>query len=234
MHLWQFKYHSSHSDSMRKVIIEIELYEATKAAQRPMFAHIHSYEVLEVLKVDHIQGLFVDLIECRLKEGVSIEELKFIGNMEVLSVIRSDGDKHTCLVKGQESKTTKERFKEEDLNLIYTAPSMISENRVIVSFISSQKDLKRFLELVRAKVGKVTNITFKKATYQKKDVLSVLTGKQREVITAAYKYGYYDVPRRTSSGQLSRKVKISRPTLLEHLRKAERRIIAEIMAGHPE
>lgn len=217
---------------MRKVIVEIEPFETTKVAQRPMFTHIRSYEVLEVLKMDHEKGLYVDLIECHLKENVSIDELTSIGNMDILSVIRSDGNKHICLVLGHESEDATDVFRE--LNLIYTAPSLVSEDRVIVSFISNQKDMMKFIEVVKAYIGKVVNISFKQSTYEKKDLLSVLTGKQREIMTAAYRYGYYDIPKGISSEQLSEKVNISKPTLLEHLRKAERRIFTEMLAGSPE
>lgn len=217
---------------MRKAIIEIEPYESTKEAQKGNFTYIHSYEVLEVLKIDHVKGLFVDLIECQLKENISIHDLDSIGNMEILSVIRSDGDKHTCLVKGHESDKAIDTF--EDMDLIYTAPSMISEDRIVISFISAQKDLTRFVEMVRKYIGKVTKITLKQAKYQKKEILSVLTDKQREILTAAYRNGYYDIPKRIGSEGLSRKFNLSRPTLLEHLRKAERRILAEIMAGHSQ
>jgi predicted DNA binding protein len=217
---------------MRKVIIEIEPYETTKEAQRPLFTHIRSYEVLEVLKMDHMKGLYVDLIECHLKENVSIDELTSIGNMDILSVIRSEGDKHICLVLGHEKEDATDVFRE--LNLIYTAPSLISEDRIIVSFISSQRDMARFVELVKAHIGKVVNMTFKQSTYEKKDLLSILTDKQREIMTAAYQYGYYDIPKRISSELLSEKMNITKPTLLEHLRKAERRIFMEILAGSPE
>jgi predicted DNA binding protein len=217
---------------MRKVIIEIEPYEGTKEAQKPLFTHIRSYEVLEVLKMDHEKGLYVDLIECHLKENVSIDELTSIGNMDILSVIRSEGDKHICLVLGHESEEANDMGSE--LNLIYTAPSLISEDKIIVSFISGQKDMMRFVELVKANIGKVVNMSFKQSTYEKKEFLSILTDKQREIMTAAYRYGYYDIPKGISSEQLSEKVNISKPTLLEHLRKAERRIFTEILAGSPE
>jgi predicted DNA binding protein len=227
-------YHDHANMPMRKVIIEIEPYETTKEAQRPMFTHIRSYEVLEVLKMDHERGLFVDLIECHLKENVSIHELSSIGNMDILNVIRSEGDKHICLVLGHEPEEASDMFKSSDLNLIYTAPSLISEDRIIISFISGQKDMARFVEMVKAGIGKVVNMTFKQSSYEKKDLLTILTDKQREIMTTAYGYGYYDIPKGISSEQLSEKVKISKPTLLEHLRKAERRILTEILAGSPE
>jgi predicted DNA binding protein len=225
-------YHYDDNMPMRKVIVEIEPFETTKVAQRPMFTHIRSYEVLEVLKMDHEKGLYVDLIECHLKENVSIDELTSIGNMDILSVIRSEGNKHICLVLGHESEDATDVFRE--LNLIYTAPSLISEDKVIISFISNQKDMMKFVEVVKTYIGKVVNISFKQSTYEKKDLLSVLTGKQREIMTAAYRYGYYDIPKGISSEKLSEKVNISKPTLLEHLRKAERRIFTEMLAGSPE
>lgn len=228
-------FHHNHGDvSMRKVIVEIVPYDATKEAQKPMFTHILSYEVLEVLKMDHVKGIYVDLIECHLRENVSIDQLASIGNMEILSVIRSEGDRHTCLVLGREAKETANTFDDSELNLIYTAPSLVSEDRIIVSFISGQDEMLKFFELVKANIGKIVNVTFKQATYEKKDYLSILTDKQREIMAAAYRYGYYDIPRRISSEQLSEKVNISKPTLLEHLRKAERRIFAELLAGSPE
>ena len=219
---------------MRKVIIEIEPYESTKQAQRQMFTHTRSYEVLEVLKMDHVKGLYVDLIECYLKENVSIDELTSIGDMDILNVIKSEGDKHTCLVLGHEKEDVINTFNGPELNLIYTAPSLISEDRIIVSFISGHNDMMRFVEMVKDHIGKVVNMTFKQSAYEKKDLLSILTDKQREILTAAYRYGYYDIPKRTSSELLSEKVNVSKPTLLEHLRKAERRILTEILAGTPE
>lgn len=211
---------------MRQIIIEIEPNDETRERQRSIFQHIYSYEVLEMLKMDYGEGIYVDLIECQLKEDVSIHDLEFIGNMEILSIVGSEGNKHTCIVKGYES------YSELDLDLIYTTPSMISEDRIIVSFIGAQQNLMKFVEMVRSHVGEIINISFKQAAYQKQDILTILTGKQREVLAAAYEHGYYDIPRRISSERLSEKVKISKPTLIEHLRKAERRILAEIMAGH--
>jgi len=52
------------------------------------------------------------------------------------------------------------------------------------------------------------------------------------VMVAAFQNGYYDYPRRISSVQLCSMVNISKPTLLQHLRKAECRIFCDIMSGY--
>lgn len=58
--------------------------------------------------------------------------------------------------------------------------------------------------------------------------LNQLTEKQREVLITAYKLGYYDIPRRINSEQLAKKLNIGDSTLVEHLRKAERRLLVNI------
>jgi predicted DNA binding protein len=61
--------------------------------------------------------------------------------------------------------------------------------------------------------------------------LSKLTLKQRQAIITAYGLGYYDAPRRVSSEEVSRHLDVDKSTFVEHLRKAERKLVAEVMAG---
>ncbi|MHB8587044.1 MAG: helix-turn-helix domain-containing protein [Thermoplasmatota archaeon] len=52
-----------------------------------------------------------------------------------------------------------------------------------------------------------------------------LSDAQRRVIRAAIERGYYDVPRRTSPTELATELGLAKSTLLEHLNKAEARLI---------
>jgi len=57
---------------------------------------------------------------------------------------------------------------------------------------------------------------------------SQLSERQREVFELAQEGGYYRWPRETSATELAKEVDISKTTLLEHLRKAEAKILGRI------
>lgn len=68
------------------------------------------------------------------------------------------------------------------------------------------------------------------------DVTASLTGRQLEALSVAIRGGYYDSPRRTSTEKLAAALGLSRSTYQEHLRKAERSVLAHfagVLASHP-
>lgn len=63
-----------------------------------------------------------------------------------------------------------------------------------------------------------------------------LTERQLLVLQRAIAEGFYDTPRRTSAAKLAKSFGVSRSTLDEHLRKAERGVMegfANVLAAHP-
>jgi HTH DNA binding domain len=221
---------------MRTLTLEIDPFETVKEEMAEIFAHVRSYSILETLKMDYKEGICIEIMEFALKEGVSIYDIKTLGNMEILSVLKSIGNKHTCLIRYTEAEEAKEQFQESDLGLIHTIPTIISLEKFTISMMGERKNLSDFVEMMR-NAGTIRKMSFRKAAYQRADILAVLTDKQREVMVAAFQNGYYDFPKKISSRQLCQKVSISKPTLLQHMRKAEGRILKEIMTGyfqHPE
>jgi predicted DNA binding protein len=216
---------------MRTLTLEIEPFEMVKEEFAETFAHIRSYEILETLKMDYQAGICIEIMEFTLKEGTSIHDLRTVGNMEILSVLKSVDSKHTCLIRYTEPEETKGQFQESDLGLVHTIPTIISPEKFIISMMGEQENLSNFVEMSK-NIGTIRKMSFRRAAYHKADILNVLTGKQREVMVAAFKNGYYEYPKKISSKALSQKVSISKPTLLQHMRKAEGRILQEIMTGY--
>lgn len=61
-----------------------------------------------------------------------------------------------------------------------------------------------------------------------------LTARQREVLETALDEGYFKWPRQTSSDELAESLGISRATCLEHLRKAEEKILRKALEDETE
>ncbi len=58
---------------------------------------------------------------------------------------------------------------------------------------------------------------------------SQLTERQREVLLAAHEEGYYDWPRDTSGQELAEEFGLTPPTLHDHLRAAERKLVSLVI-----
>jgi len=218
---------------MRTLTLEIEPSETVKEGFAEIFVHVRSYEILETLKMDYQEGICIEILEFTLNKGTSIHDIRTIGNMEILSVLKSIENKHTCLVRYKEPEKAREQFRESDLGLIHTIPTIISPEKFIISMTGERKNLSGFVEMMK-NAGTIQKMAIRRAAYHKADILAVLTDKQREVMVAAFQSGYYDYPRKISSKSLCKKVNISKPTLLQHMRKAEGRILTEIMTGYSQ
>jgi DNA-binding CsgD family transcriptional regulator len=111
------------------------------------------------------------------------------------------------------------------------APEFIDTNRMKVALVGEEKEIQKLLRRVgrsrtAPKVLSLTRLGTKPET-----PISLLTAKQRQAVLAAYGLGYYDVPRRISSEEMARLLKIDKSTLAEHLRKAEKKMFKSIIAG---
>jgi predicted DNA binding protein len=218
-------------DHMRKLTIEMEPDEMYKDHMREAFQKIESYEILETLKIDYEEGICVDLIEVTTRKGIDIRDVKKIDKMEIVSILRSEGNKHTCLSKYFEVEENMEDFKMTDLDLIQSTPTIISQDKITATMIGENENLNKFINSLKEEKMNIINLTITKAAYHKHDLLSILTEKQRDILSVAHKNGYYDYPKKINGQQLAEKTNISKATLVQHLRKAESRLMDELFLG---
>jgi hypothetical protein len=61
------------------------------------------------------------------------------------------------------------------------------------------------------------------------EVLSLLTGRQRDVFETAVEMGYYEIPRRVNQRDLAAELDLAPSTVDEHLRKAESRMLLAVL-----
>lgn len=99
-------------------------------------------------------------------------------------------------------------------------------SRIIDIITFNREDLKTIIEGLR-ELGSVRLEQLKPFG----DPSSSLSTRQAEVLELAFEAGYYDWPRPTDAETLANKLGISHATFLEHLRKAEKKIIDEALSG---
>jgi hypothetical protein len=69
------------------------------------------------------------------------------------------------------------------------------------------------------------------AKFEPNSPLSQLTQKQRKTLLAAFDGGYYELPRRIDSSEVAVKLGLDKSTVAEHLRKAERTLMRQVIGG---
>jgi predicted DNA binding protein len=172
-----------------------------------------------------------------MKPGYTIEDIKKPKEMEFLDILKVKGQTYTILAKmtakrkGIMAKYYDKIMKFATLDVIYDLPYHISEEKLVLSCIGESKELEKALKAFKF-MGKVKRVSFQKATFQEKDPLAGLTDKQKEIVLAAKKKGYYDYPRKVKAEEVANELGISKATAIEHLRKAENRIMEQMLAGY--
>jgi predicted DNA binding protein len=219
---------------MRKVTIELVPYPHLMELAEPIFEIIEYVRVLEVLNVNYEKATRAGISEVVMREGHTLDDLiESVPDYEpeLLHVMKQEGRKYTILTKVRTPADFRHLVKKFDLDLIAVPPILKSKEKIVVSLFGDEENIKKFIETIKEHLGEVKNISFPKTTLEEHDLLSVLTDRQRQIVTAAMKHGYYSYPRKIGTEKLSEIVGISRATLVEHLRKAEGRLLSSIFAG---
>ncbi len=221
---------------MKKTVVEFEFDpEYRKMLEMHMPEAIESMELLDMIRMDLEKGVKVAITKIRMKEGYTLSDLRLPEGSEVLSVLTANGSEYVCLVKGRQAMEMfgmgagfMENF---NLDIKWEVPSRITRDRLVFSFVGEEADLRKFLNTFK-NFGVIKSIGFKKFSPEGDGILTCLTAKQREVLRAAQKHGYYRRPRKISSARLAKILGISPATTLEHIRKAEQRIMDYIFIGY--
>ncbi|KXA97417.1 hypothetical protein AKJ39_03325 [candidate division MSBL1 archaeon SCGC-AAA259J03] len=115
--------------------------------------------------------------------------------------------------------------KQVDDDLFFDLPIKFEDEKAQFSLVGTQESIDGYLKLlenfdIQYKLKSVKNYE-EFPGVRKAD----LTNRQREIISTAFDLGYYDTPRKIGSEKLAEIFEIAQPTLLEHLRKSEKKIM---------
>ena len=111
----------------------------------------------------------------------------------------------------------------------YLVSMEIREGKIKTTYLGSVKQIKNLLEKLKRHGLCYKILSLTDAKFSLDSPLNALTEKQRRVLIASYKFGYYSLPRKTSSEQLAKKLNLHKSALATHRRKAELRLITQIL-----
>jgi predicted DNA binding protein len=166
-----------------------------------------------------------------MKKGFTIEDLDLPEYIDMLTVLKKDGDKYIVFSKVTFFKKFINLAKEFDLDIIWDTPSFFRKDKMVISVIGNEENLKKVLDVIKH-LGEIISTSFTKVIFSERTILSCLTDRQKEILIAAKKNGYYSYPRKISCQELSEKIGLSKPTIIQHLRKAEVRLVSNILKGY--
>jgi hypothetical protein len=195
---------------------------------REYFDKIESVEITDILKLDFEKGIRICVANIHMKKGFRLADLNLPKETRVLRVLKEEESTCTAMVKVSTPAELLWTSKKLNLNVIWEVPIIKSIDRFAFGCIGDDEELRKLLDAVK-EFGEITSIRFQKPTFRNHSPTDCLTDKQRRVVSTARKLGYYEYPRRINAKQLAEKVGLSQATTLEHLRKAESRLMASML-----
>lgn len=196
---------------------------------------IQSSEVLDIVKIDLERFFKIVLVKIDMKPEYTPKVLHESEHIDIISTIKKDDKSIICLMKGKfpihiltKIGNITEKF---NLNVIWDIPTRMDGKKIILSAIGDEKDLNKVAKACKL-IGPIEQISFSKNFLQGLDILECLTEKQKNILIQAKKKGYYEYPRKIDSSRLSEHVSLSKSTTIEHLRKAENKLISTILSGY--
>ena len=214
---------------MRRLILEVSEKELSKVGiEIPPFQKIKSLELLHFLRQDREEFAAIWRVAFKYPSS-KIEDLLADGFLvEVQLLEKEKNGTYTIFMRG--GPILSSVLSSVGVSAGYLFPPLgIRDGKLKISFLGSTRQVGDFLEKINAKGIRYKVVMLSDASFSIDSPLNQLTEKQREVLVTAYKLGYYDIPRRINSDQLAGKLGIVNSTLVEHLRKAEQRLLVNVL-----
>ena len=218
---------------MRRLVVEISQDEISKfSPSAELLEKIESLEIIYHLRFD--KDGFAGICRIKVKDpNLDLRRLVGVGGLVRLELLSDEKDEHIVYM---ETRTRNMAwFRGPDIPEVYLCPPIEFKDRKLkLTFVGNLNEVKKLLSRAEKVGQKFRIVSLTDARFSPDSILHVLTEKQRKILSLAYTNGYYDVPRKIDSEELAQMLKIVKSTLVEHLRKAEKRLITDIMGKEEE
>jgi len=223
---------NSYTIQMRRLVIEIPLVDIINREPRASkFLKVDSLEIVHFLKQEREN--FEGIIKIVFKDPkTNIEEIFPSKRAETqLLSEENKSESRTYFVKIKPlRKSPRYLFSLAALSSGYVSfPLEIKDQKVKMTFLGSSEDIRNFLRKLKKSWPDYKLVYLGDAKFSVSSPLNSLTDKQQRVLLTAFNLGYYESPRRISSIGLAKKLNIDSSTLIVHRRKAEQRVLAQMI-----
>ena len=201
--------------------------QSTEIGRLETLKKIKTFQMLHILRFDSSEAAAIFRLEAK-DECLKVEELlkSLLDNFKIeYQLLEQDRGACIFFIKGKPPQLSSRASANRGIYPLL--PFEVRDGNVRVTLVGDNEQVKEFLG--RSEVNyRVVSLT--DAKFSLNSPISRLTEKQQEAISLAFRLGYFDTPRRISADELAQKLGLSSSTLAVHLRRAERRLLAEMLA----
>jgi len=176
---------------MRKLTVDLKVKEEFLQMLNFLLDKTESIELIELIKLDFEQGVKMGIAALNMKEGYTIDDIEIPEFMEMITVLKQEGNRYVIFAKVKFLKKFTGLAKQFNIDVIWDTPSIFKKGKMVLSVTGEEEDLKKFLKVIKM-LGEVQSVSFKKATFNEQNILSILTEKQKEILITAKQNGYYN------------------------------------------
>ncbi|MCW3999834.1 MAG: helix-turn-helix domain-containing protein [Candidatus Bathyarchaeota archaeon] len=213
---------------MRRIIIEAPKKEIDKIEKNTPLQDVTSSEILHLLKFDREEFAFVAKVKFK-EPTFKIEDYVALFGKKDIKVTLLDQNKdgaYTYFVTGKTPPTERQLL---SFGGYPFAPFQIKNDKAKMAFLGEARQIKNLLSCLGKLGVNYRIVSLSDAKFTGESPLSRLTEKQRNVLVSAFEHGYYETPRRIDNEALAGKLHLKTSTVVEHRRKAEQRLLSEII-----
>jgi hypothetical protein len=216
---------------MRRATLEVNYEDSWKKIFGNYANKIDLLEAMKCFKCD-THGL---ALICRIKlkdNNMTIKELQGKGLLtRVEALYREKDGSFVVFIEGKSCVPLPPKNVKPFQVMMSKPPEFLDLDKMKVEVIGKEKEMQKFLNYTATLNSRPFKLTGLSALEPRQEShLANLTGRQRQALITAYSLGYYEVPRKVSSVEVSRHLNMDKSTFVEHLRKAERKIVAQVIA----
>ena len=209
---------------LRKVVIEIPRSKIT--TEFPGHEMLDSWKIVQGFKSD--RGGFAGICQIKLRPHTRnpLDLTRHLDITKLQILTKLDDGALIAYVSG----TPDSRWNEIDSSKYgYLLAPELTQNSLRKTLIGTRIQVEKMLSRLEKAGMPFEIVSASEARFTPDSLIMSLTASQRKTMAEAYSSGYFDVPRRTDSKKLARSLGISKSTLSEHLRKAEKHLLAQIL-----